>query len=296
MGKLTLALAAVVAVAMLSGCAQSSGGAQVAADSSSIATESRPSDLPSALGLVNLWRVSGAPGESDQTWLRLGAGDLQVWRECGYFSGEWGAAGSRFVGSAMMAHSQGCWVENPSVEWLLDVTEFEANDGGYDLKDSEGNVVASLSIDGAPVPSTPDEELVAGPPEITDDVRAHFSTPKLPDGVTPATQVDLQGKWIPAVGTFATDPHVHVYSNGRWATTDGCNRMDGRMLVGAGGTTYFEGGPMTAMACEGAPVQSWLFKGAAMGTTSAGDLVIVDRSGEEVARMVSADGDPVAHQ
>src|SRR5687767_13800723 len=83
----TTAIAGALLVIALAGCAQSPQAEQTPDPP---ATENTNVE-PGPLGLVNLWRVSDAEGESDETWLRLDAHEFQLWRDCGMIQGTWSA-------------------------------------------------------------------------------------------------------------------------------------------------------------------------------------------------------------
>src|SRR5688572_3339862 len=78
-----LAAAAVV----LSACASEPGGSPPAPSRSAM---SEPVD-DGPIGLVGLWRVADAEGEGSDVWLRLDAGEFQLWRDCGMIMGSWRA-------------------------------------------------------------------------------------------------------------------------------------------------------------------------------------------------------------
>src|SRR5688572_19543095 len=80
------------------------------------------SDESRALGLIGLWRVSGAAGEQSDTWLRLDTVDFQLWRDCGMIQGSWTAGEAAFIASTYGA-SGGCADGRlPTVAWLESAT------------------------------------------------------------------------------------------------------------------------------------------------------------------------------
>ncbi len=240
-----------------------------------------------ALGLVNLWRVTDAPGEGDATWLRLDAQEFQLWRDCGMVAGSWAATDSLFLGGVWGAMGGDCAGDGiPVVEWLDDVIGYAQTADGYNLLSADGTVVASLSIDGAPEPIPDAAEFFTQPPEITEEVRAHFRSPALlPDAAQPASADALKGKWVPVGLEVSTDPHVVFEPGGAWTGSDGCNGGSGRWAVSDSGEFLATSGPSTLMYCEGASVPSWVAQATAAGVSGDGWLLLFDASGTEIGRL-----------
>lgn len=242
-----------------------------------------------ALGLVNLWRVSGAAGESDRTWLRLDAREFQLWRDCGMVMGSWAATETLFLGSVHAASGECATGGMPTVGWLEGVTGYAATADGYDLLDAGGSTVASLAIDGAPQPIPTAAEFYTRPPEITDEVRAQFPAPSaLPAELTPASAAALEGRWVPVAYEAPTDPHVVFSADGTWTGSDGCNGGSGRWAVGESGEFLATSGPSTLIYCEGAPVPSWVAGASSAGVSADGWLLLFDASGVEIGRLQEA--------
>ncbi|WP_156743207.1 hypothetical protein [Occultella aeris] len=296
-----VAAAVSLGLALVAGCGGAGGedpgdGAQ---PSDSTGTTGDPTDTPPGdpVDLIDLWRVSGAEGEESDTWLRLEAGQFQLWRDCGMLMGEWAASSTLFLAS-ISSWSGSCSVDDPegaddaedatipAVPWLDLVTEYRSAASGWDLLDADGAVVATLSIDGAPEPIDTAASSYAEPPEVTDEVRAWLAAPApLPDGVTPASEDDLVGRWIP-IDTVPTDPHVEFAADGTWTGSDGCNGGGGRWVIDPDGLVLTTSGPQTLIGCEGAPVPSWV----AMTRTAALDgavLSLFDRDGELLGELAA---------
>lgn len=277
----------VVALLLLAGCAgQAPGNREPNPDAPPI-TGQPVAGESAALGLVNLWRVTGAAGEEDPAWLRLDAQEFQLWRACGMVMGSWRATDTLFLGSVHGSSGE-CATTNamPQIDWLDDVTGFAATADGYDLTGENGEVIASLSIDGAPEPIETAAEFYTRPPEITEDVRAEFrAAATLPAEVTPATPDGLAGKWVPVAYAVSTDPHVVFDSDGTWTGSDGCNGGSGRWAVGASGEFLATSGPSTLIYCEGAPVPSWVAQATSAGVNADGWLLLFDASGTEIGRL-----------
>ena len=135
--------------------------------------------------LVNLWRVSDAEGEPTETWLRLDASSYQLWRDCGGFlEGGWAASGTVFVASTPFAVNGDCGTDPwPTVRWLEDTRAYEAAGDGWRLLDVEGEVLATLTIEGAPEPIPTAADFFAEPPDVTDDILTRLAEPAaLPGG------------------------------------------------------------------------------------------------------------------
>ena len=246
----------------------------------------------SALGLVNLWRVSGVPEEEVDTWLRLDAGSFQLWRDCGMIDGSWGATETLFLASIYGA-SGDCVAQEriPKVEWLGAVTGYRSADAGWELTDAGGGVVATLTVDGAPDPIPTAATLYTEPPEITDSVRELMRKPvPLPTELDPVTAATLVGKWTPVDfvpspdPSRSTDPHALFAGDGTWSGSDGCNAAEGRWAVDPAGALLATVGPMTQIGCEGAPVPTWVAIARLAGFD--GELLsLLDLDGSEIARL-----------
>jgi hypothetical protein len=225
--------AAVVLVAALAlaGCA----AAPTSRDQPRSATESAPTadsapvaavsmgEAPDPLGLVNLWRVAGADGESGNTWLRIDAYDFQLWRDCGITSGTWRASGHMFAASTGAADA--ACAPTMDVPWLESIVSFRAVDGGWELTDSAGDVVAALTIDGAPEVIPTAAGFFTQPPVVTDATRETLRQPApLAEGLVPATAEDLVGRWEPVgydLTNIVEQPYVRFTTIGTWKAVDG---------------------------------------------------------------------------
>jgi hypothetical protein len=271
----------VVAVLLLTGCAGQANPDDLLPTAPPLIAEPGEGES-NAIGLVNLWRVTDAAGEAEETWLRLDANEFQFWRDCGMIMGSWRGTDSLFLASANSASGECATDAIPAVDWLESATSFAEAGGGYELRGSGGEVVASLTIDGAPEPIETAAEFYTQPPEITDEVRAQFSVPEpLGAEFEPATADALEGKWVPAEKT-PTDPHVVFSTDGTWTGSDGCNGGSGRWAVAESGEFLATSGPSTLMWCEGAPVPSWVAQASAAGMDADGLLHLFDASGTEL--------------
>lgn len=236
-----------------------------------------------ALGLVNLWRVSGVAEEEVDTWLRLDAGSFQLWRDCGMIDGAWRTTETLFLASTYGA-IEDCVVGGtvPRVEWLEAVTGYRAAGAGWVLTDANGAVVATLAVDGAPEPIPTAATFYAEPPVITDSVRELMRKPApLPAEMSPVTAATLAGKWIPLGYVVPTDPHVVFAEDGTWSGSDGCNAGEGRWVADNAGALLATTGPMTQIGCEGAPVPAWL-AGVYLAGLDGERLSLLDADGSEI--------------
>lgn len=280
-----LVVPTLAALLVLAGCAGTQPGGAPNPDAPPMMGV--PADGESeAIGLVNLWRVTGAVGEEDPAWLRLDADEFQLWRACGMIMGSWRASDPLFLAAPSGGMGDCVTTTMPEVEWLESVTGFQVSPDGYDLVDAAGAVVASLSIDGAPEPIPNAAEFYTQPPELTEQVHAAFrAAASLPAGLTPATDAVLLGRWVPVAYAGTTDPHALFEADGTWTGSDGCNGGSGRWVVGADGEFLATSGPSTLMACEGALVPSWVAQATTAGINSDGWLLLFDASGTEIGRL-----------
>lgn len=282
-----LAFPLLAALVLLTGCAGQQPGGPGGPNPDAPPMIGTPADGESeAIGLVNLWRVTDAAGEEDPAWLRLDAGEFQLWRECGMIIGSWTASDTLFLAEPFGGMGDCVATTMPEIGWLESATGFEITPGGYELVDASDAIVASLSIDGAPEPIPTAAEFYTRPPEVTDTVREHFrAAASLPPGLTPASAAALAGQWVPVAYAVATDPHVLFEADGTWTGSDGCNGGQGRWVVGAEGEFLATSGPSTLIACEGAPVPSWVAQATTAGMSADGWLLLFDTAGTELGRL-----------
>jgi hypothetical protein len=274
---------------LLSGCAPTSGPPLSAAPGEGEASE------VDAIGLLDVWRVSGAEGEDADTWLKFAPNEFVLWHECAVVFGSFRASGPLLIASPDAAHG---WPEctmpegPPQVPWLTSVTGFAETDDGYELLDAEGETVATLTIDGVP-PETPGvDDSIREAPEVTPEVEAMFAAPAaLPAGLQPVTE--LVGRWLPVVppaeGDEAeqptTEPFIELAEDGTWTGSDGCNGHGGRWAATPEGNLIATAGPSTLIFCEGAPVGTWMSTTALAGMADQ-ELVLLDNAGTELGRLM----------
>ena len=279
-----------VAALLLSGCAPA------AEPPLSVPPGERETSDVDAVGLLDVWRVSGAEGEGKDTWLKFAPNEFVLWRDCAVVFGSFRASGSLLIANPDAAHG---WPEctmpegPPTVPWLTSVASFAETEGGYELLDADGETVATLTVDGEP-PETPGlDPAVREAPEVTAEVEALFAAPApLPAGITPAT--DLLGRWLPVVAPSGdgaeaeqptTEPFVEFLEDGTWTGSDGCNGHGGRWAATPEGNLIATAGPSTLIFCEGAPVGTWMSSTALAGMAGE-ELVLLDNAGTELGRLV----------
>lgn len=283
-----ITVVAICAVALaVTACAGGSGRPRTEAEPAptrSIAPSSVAAEAQ-AIDLVGLWRVSDADGEGSETWLRLDADELRLWRGCELVLGSWRAGDQAFVASVWGA--AGDCVSNtgaPSVGWLERAASYSRVGDSWVLRDVDGNVVAGLSIDGGPTPLASVLDVYSAPPAVDVRVREALAPPApLPEGLQAVTAHELVGRWVP-LRPASTDPHAVFLQDGTWQGSDGCNGGSGRWSVTQGqflGTS----GPSTAIGCEGAPVPGWVGS-ARLAGFDGGELVFLDADAQELGRLV----------
>lgn len=261
-----------IAVLLLAGCA----GPEQGGDPGQSGGGSDSNFEPSALGLVNLWRVGDAQGETADTWLRLDGRELQLWRECGMVQGSWVASDTLFLGE-LWGGSPEC---DTSAEWLTQAAAFVPNATGYELHDGSGAVVASLSVDGAPKPIDSVSDVYTTAPEITDELREQFvEAAPLAEGFTPIASDDILGRWLAQGLAVSTEPFVTFAADGSWEGSDGCNGARGRWVVGADGSFLSTSGPQTLIGCEGAAIPGWVSLATSAGVDATGALSLFGSAG-----------------
>ncbi len=267
-----------LAALLLAGCAQSNAGGTGAGPA--------PHD---PIALFDVWRVD-APSAGEDTWLRFDAHEFQLWHECSVVHASWRVSGPLLVAQpGAVVPGPECQLPPgpPEVPWLQSVRSFEVVEVDLvELQDASGELVATLTIDGAPSPLGEHDQGLVEPPEITDEVRAMFGeVADLPDGVEPAT--DIAGRWVPVSSEGDTEPFAEFESDGTWTGSDGCNGNGGVWASNDRGNFVATTGPSTLIFCEGAPVPAWLGQ-AYLAGLDAGELVLLDAQGEELGRLTPA--------
>ena len=232
--------------------------------------------------LVGLWRVTEAD-EARDTWLRLDGREMVLWRGSAALFGSWTADGRTIV--TMVSGYSGAPGGDLDPAWLVGAHRYRVSEDGWQLEDVDGDVVASLAVDGAPDPVDTMADWYAEPPEVTEEVRAALAPPApLSVGTEQAAAADLVGRWVPAGLSSDTDPHVVLDADGTWRGSDGCNGVGGRWAVSEGRLLAVEGAT-TLMGCPGAPVGAWMGS-ASYATFEGAELVLLGADGTELGRLV----------
>jgi hypothetical protein len=271
----------VVVGLLLAGCAAPTGPAGAPAGPN-------PSSAPAAadpLALIGLWTVTEAD-EEEGAILRL-AERLTLFRTCGYAEGTWRATtdglflGDTFggsCGSGPKAHL------NP--DWLRRAAGFRADGDARLLLDEEGETVARL-LPGARLTPSPNLAPQEAAPPVVDDAARRIMAPAspVPANLRPAVRSDLPGRWVPVGNQWNAKAFVEFAHDGEMHGSDGCNGNGGlRWLSGRAGAVVATTGLTTLMACNNAPIQSWLAHVYRAGFD--GDvLVLLDQAGKELGRL-----------
>lgn len=234
------------------------------------------------IDLINLWRVTDAAGESEDTWLRIDTHQFQLWRGDTLIFGDWDATDRVFLAHPYGASGPGV---DMTIQWLAEPVALHRDHGGWELVDESGRTVATLTLDGAPEPIPTAADFFAEPPVVNDETREALQPPRpLPAGLTPATPEAIAGRWVPASAAFTTDPHIALEPDGTWTGSDGCNLSGGVWAVTHAARLLATFGGSTQVGCPGELVPSWLSEAARAGFD--GDvLVLVSRDGTELGRL-----------
>jgi heat shock protein HslJ len=208
-----------------------------------------------AQDLVQLWRVD-APGETDATWLSLGE-EVTLWSSCGTAFGSWRATDSLFIAGMTGSIKPWCTADVAFPDWLEHASRWRlATPGHVQLLSADDQVLAKLSLDGTPPPST-DAPGLNTPPAVTEMVTAALREPApLPSTATPVTTLD--GRWIPSDASPGRAPYVEFDADHTWSGSDGCNGAGGRWLLGNDGLVLTTSGVSTLMGCENSSGPSWV--------------------------------------
>ena len=156
------------------------------------------------------------------------------------------------------------------------------------LVDRAGRTLARLVPGGRPKVDADTAKSEGEPPVVTDELRRLLGpAAPLPAGLRPASAAELAGRWVPAEGPGSrapTRPYAELKADGSWSGSDGCNGQGGRWVAGAAGAFLAVAGAQTLIGCEGANMAGWLSDAARAGFAGE-QLVLLDRSGKEIARL-----------
>ncbi|MEV1142521.1 META domain-containing protein [Micromonospora sp. NPDC049799] len=242
--------------------------------------------------LVGSWAVTGTGVEAG-TVLRLGDGELVLFRDCDASLGAWAAhPGGLFVadlhGLTNLGDDRCGPAGSPALpDWLARADRFEVDGVVRVLLDRAGVEVARLSPGARPsVP--PNMDPARGtPPAVTDETRAWLASPApLPSALAPVARNALTGRWLPLVepGRGREAPHVVLADDGTWRGSDGCNNLRGRWTTGPDGALVATAAPQTLIGCDGTPLATWLGYARRAGLDD-DVLVLVNAKGTEIGRL-----------
>jgi len=217
--------------------------------------------------LLGVWEVEG-----EDATLTLD-GELTVRLPCGQLFGNWGAASAQQLFLAYVNSGQGCLeiLRQGGPAWLKAATAYRERDGGRDLLNDAGKVVARLRATGT-----------AG--GATEAQRQSWSEPPdLPPGVVPVTTDELLGTWRP-LEDQSGKAFVRFDTDGDYSGSDGCNTPGGRWALGTQGRFIALGGITTLIGCQGSNAIHDVQRGARAGLDN-GQLLLLDAKGQEVMRL-----------
>jgi heat shock protein HslJ len=112
------------------------------------------------------------------------------------------------------------------------------------------------------------------------------SSPAAPAGSGSAAATTIAGTW--ATGkTYQTtvQPFVTFATDGTWTASDGCNQTHGTWKETAPQALAVTSGPMTMMACDGAPLPG-VVSGTHTYKLTDDKLALYDEAGKELAVLV----------
>jgi hypothetical protein len=280
-----------VAVLALAGCGAgtAAGPDQAGAPNGTALPPGGAVEPADPVGLVGLWTVREAAGEEPGAILRLADREVSLWRRCGALFGAWRASPDGLFVAHFNGGSGACYTGPGDVPaWLSRAAGHRADGTARLLVDRDGATVARLVPGGRPKVDRYTSESLAEPPVVTDGLRRALGpVAALPAGLRPATAAELARRWVPADGAgdrAPRPPFAALAVDGRWTGSDGCNGQGGRWIAGEAGAFLAVAGAQTLIGCDGADVGGWLSDASRAGF--AGDqLVLVDRSGREIARL-----------
>jgi len=238
---------------------------------------------PSAL--LGTWRVSDAEGMEPDTWLRLDD-NVTVSFDCGNVGGNWAARDDAFL-AQWDNWEEGCDFGNRNpVPWLTEATSYAAIGDAIVLLDSNGDRVATLTVDGSPPHDESNlDDPFTGDVEVDEYVRKVIEDGiPLPEEATPIAS--LACRWVPSDRPESTSGFVEFSDGGYFDTSDGCNRSEGRWALGASGSLISTAGAVTAMACaDMRQVGMMIYEAVAVGMVG-DELTFYDAQGATLGALV----------
>lgn len=284
--------AACVALALLvTACTSSPGGPGGTASTPVVTTPGTALSLD-PLALLGTWQVTGT-GEHPLPILSLNSDNLEVWARCGAMTGSWAANSEGMIVGILFGGPPACLVgarsaANTSPAWLSSAVRFSASGRDELLLDSNGRTLARLVP--APRSETPTTMVVAPKLRAKESEalrRRLLAVVRLPSGLTPATRLELLGRWIPANRSEDHPRHMaylSIKADGSWSGSDGCNGYYGRWAAGASGRLVVVAGPTTLVGCNNVPVGYW-FQLSVVAGFQGHTLVLVDENGHVTGQL-----------
>lgn len=293
-GLRRVVLAALVGLAVAA-CGTTAGpGSQGRGDGSASGSTSGRQGPADPLLLIGVWQVRGTD-EAPGTVLRVDVSELSLWRSCGALYGSWRADhGGLFVADAGQSVDDSCATAHDTAlglrpPWLVAATSFRTDGGARMLLDDHGAVTARLDPATGSPPADGSRSPFTDPPSMDDRARLAFAVPEpLPTGLRPATRATLTGRWVPDGADTVQRPQVpflRLDADGSWTSSDGCNGSMGRWTAGSDGRVLATAGYSTLIGCHNVPVAQWWSSDATRAGFDGSALVLIDRNGNELARL-----------
>ena len=231
--------------------------------------------------LVGFWTVH-EDGVATGT-LRLG-GELTLFQDCGGLDATWKASVDGGFVAGPIGGDGSCFKDNAPLvpAWVHAAQGYRVDGEEWTLVDSDGKVLVALTRSGPPRIASNRSADYYGKEPTTADVRRNLApeAAALPAGLTPVTYATLVGtRWEADKPGF-----LQFQQDGAFIGSDGCNGQNGRYALGPGGEVLAVTGPQTLIGCVGSPTGSWVAQAARAGRDG-DELVLVDATGREIARM-----------
>lgn len=240
-------------------------------------------------GLIGSWVVTGTP-ETEPITLAFSESELTISRPCGSQGGEWRASPTGLFVANTTFWSMPCQGGGTPPLWLTAASAFELDGDRVRLLDLDGAPVAILVAGDAPG-STAGQHATTSPIAPRGEAEPQSTARDVvPDTLEPATPDRLLGRWTsadePEEDEAPTQPFARFSPDGTWNGSDGCNGQGGRWAANDQGELLGTQGPQTLIGCDGmTPIGGWVASAAAAGFDE-DILVLLDASGQEVARLL----------
>ncbi|WP_375401293.1 hypothetical protein [uncultured Amnibacterium sp.] len=297
--------AAVIVIAVLAGttgCAHRSPGTEpslgdstpspstssLSTPSPGASSSSSASATATAIDLMpTVWRVRGAAGEAEATWLRVDGASLQILRPKGAVNLAWSTEGNGML--ALLTGWSTSVGDRPSAPWLTTAAAFDRDGDGWLLRDAAGRVTARLVRDGTPPVA---KNYFTDAPVVTSWERRRLADVVPGPGVHAVRPQELVGRW----GRSDVDPKdasVAFTADGAWSATTRCaNGHSGAYRLLESGVLLTVGYATTLVGCQQPPQPVATVADTVTSIDSAGsvrldgdDLVLYDRGGAPLGAL-----------